>query len=141
MFDITKSYGFDEKLANAGVKMIVGADEEDYILIKKMPNDEYVRELQKVMQANDKILKHLKLQNPEEHTKLDRKLQCEVMAKTVVVGWGKTVGAAGELIEYSVKNCTKLLLDYPDFRFSCVEFASDNSNYPLEIDIKETKKS
>jgi len=140
MFDVTKSYGFDKEAANTGVKMIVGADDEDYILIKKMPNDDYQRELQKVSAANDKILTHLKLQNPEEHTKLDRRLQCQVMAKTVVIGWGKTFGENDKLIKYSADECARMLEEYPDFRYACSEFAQDKLNYPLVPDVKEIKK-
>ena len=143
MFDIRKSFGYDQKLAESGTKMMVGADSEDYFLVRMIPNSAYTSELEKVMRANHKILNYLKTSDPAEYKKLDRKLQSEVMGKTVVVGWGKGIVVDGKRVKYSPEAAAKLLVDFPALRGDVIDFATDLSNYPEEVVInkEEIKKS
>lgn len=141
MFDLRKGYGFSRILAESGAKMVVGADpENDYVLLRKMPNDKYRTKMSSVMMANRKILEVLKVQDPEAHDKRDTELMCEVLAETVLIGWGKGFGDAGKPLTYSVEEAKRVLVEYPEFRGDCIAFASSNANYPLEIDVEEVKK-
>ncbi len=140
MFDLDKGYGFNEKLADEGVKMVIGPDEkEDYFLIRRIPNKDYTREMNKVQQANHKMLEYLKRQDSDKHSELNTKLLCDVMGKTVLVGWG-TIVVGGKKVKYSSKEAVKLLVDYRDFKSDVIDFATDNNNYPLELDVEEIKK-
>jgi len=140
MFDLKKSYSFDKEAAENGAKMPIGEGPEDYILICRLPNKKYTAELTKVMLANGKVLDFLKLQDADKYEDKDRELQAGVLAKTIVIGWGKNFGEGGKKLVYSVKTCAKILLDYPDFRADCVVFASDVANYPAQIDLDDVKK-
>ena len=140
VFDIKKSFDFDHKAAKEGVKMMVGSDPEEYILICRIPNPNYTAELTRVMQASGKILEYLKTQDEESYDKKDRELQSGVLAKTVVIDWGKKIALEGKILKYSLKVCAQTLKDYPDFRAACIEFASDVANYPAEIDLEDVKK-
>ena len=141
MFDLKKTYGYDKKKAEEGVKYIIGSDpEKDYVLIRRVPNDSYTATLQKTFQANAKVLEYMKTQDPEASVALDRKLQSEVLAETVIIGWGENFGEDGKKILYSKDECARILVTYPDFRRDCVEFASNPQNYPLTPDVEEIKK-
>ena len=143
-FDLRKSYGFDKKAAEEGVKMVVGPDEEkDYVLICKLPNKKYRKALVKTLQDNSKLLEMLKTQDPDGYVEKDNELNCEVLAETIIIGWGPGFGAGGKAIKYSVATCKKLLMEYPDFKADCLEFATDNKNYPMtaELDVEDVKKS
>jgi len=140
MFDLKKSYSFNEDLAENGAKMMVGTTKEDYILICRLPNKAYTAELTRTMQKHGKILEYLKNQDNDAYSEKDRDLQAAVLAKTIVVGWGKNFGEDGKKLTYSVKECTRILKAYPDFRADCVEFAADVANYPAEMDLAEVKK-
>lgn len=140
-FDLDKSYSFDKVAAEEGVKMQVGQDKEEYILICRLPNKAYTLELTKVMQDNSRKLDFLKEQDEDAFMELDRELQAGVLAKTVITGWGTKIVIKGKKLTYSVKTCAETLLEYPDFRADCVEFASDRANYPAKMDVEEVKKS
>lgn len=141
MIDLRKSYGFSRKLAESGAKLVIGADPEtDYVLLRKMPNDSYRAKMSSTMMANRKILEVLKAQDPEAHDKRDTELMCEVLAETVLIGWGKGFSDGGKPLVYSVEEAKRVLIEYPEFRGDCVGFASTNTNYPLEIDVEDVKK-
>lgn len=144
MFDFSKSYAFSEELANSGVRMVVGPDEEnDWVLLCRMPNLAYKNELSTVMMANRRVLELLKSQDPVAHAKRDSEIYCEVLAKTVLIDWGSGFTDAGAKLPYSVINAKSILVKYPDFRSDIIDFASDKRNYPVEgsdIDVEQIKK-
>lgn len=141
MFDLKKTYGFSKAKADAGVRMVVGADpENDYVLVRRIPNDLYRTKLSEVMLANKKMLEILKTQDVKAHAKRDNEIFCEVLAETVLVGWGPGFGVDGKVVAHSVEAAKEMLIDYPDFRGDVVEFASDRINYLPEADIADIKK-
>jgi hypothetical protein len=142
MFDLKKAYGFSDKAANEGVKMVVGPDPtKDFVLIRRMPNEDYREELVKTFQAHGKSLELLKTHDPKSHQKRDAELQCEVLAKTIVVGWGPNFSEDGKVLKNTFEERKRVLVAYPDFRTDCVEFASNKANYPIEMDVEEVKKT
>lgn len=142
MFDLRRSYGFNKEAADKGAKFVVGADPEtDYVLVRMIPNDEYRQRLIALAQANSKKLDILKEQDPKAHFKLDRELQSQAIAETVITGWGSGFGDNGEPVEYSVEACMNVLDKYPSFRSDIIEFAADRKNFPLQPDIEDAKKS
>ncbi len=140
MFDLHKSYSFNKETAENGAKMFVGSDPEEYVLICRLPNKEYTVELTRVMAANGKLLEFLKAQDPVKFEEKDRELQADVLAKTVITGWGAKFGTGGKALKYSHKKCAELIKEYPDFRADCLTFATDVANYPAEVDIEHTVK-
>ncbi len=140
MFDIKKSFDFDQKAAEEGVKMMLGADPEEYILICRLPNKKYTAKLTSVMQKHGKLLEYLKAQDSEAFADKDKELQAGVLAKTVIIGWGNKIALDGKVIKYSEKSCMKLIQDYPELRAACLEFATDVANYPVEVDIEDLAK-
>lgn len=142
MFDIKKAYGFSDKVATEGAKMLVGPDpNKDYILIRRMPNEDYREELVKTFQAHGKSLELLKTHDPKSHQKKDAELQCEVLAKTIVIGWGSNFSEDGKVLKNTLEERKRVLIRYPDFRTDCVEFASNKANYPLEMEVEDVKKT
>lgn len=140
MIDLAKKFGYDKDLAKTGVKKFIGKEPEDWILVRRLPNDEYLSCLTETMQNEGDKLKELETSDPEAYKEYDVMLQCQVLGKTVLVGWGEGVQVNGKPIEYSVENATKLLVDLDDFRAECVMFARDNKNYPLKMDVEKVKK-
>jgi hypothetical protein len=49
------------------------------------------------------------------------------MAEAILLGW-ENISIKGDIIEYSVKNAIKVLIDYPDFRevISSISLEADN---------------
>lgn len=140
MADFNKLYDFDEELADKGAKMIVGPNpEEDYVFVRRIPNPEYQRELDRVLQANHKVLEYSKQQDPKKYEELNGKLLAGVIAKTVVTGWG-VVKLDGKTLKFNVKNATLLLTRYPEFRGDLIDFGRDRNNYPAKVDVEEVKK-
>jgi hypothetical protein len=141
MFNLKKTYGFNKKMAEAGAKMVVGPNAEtDYILIKRIPNDAYKHKLSTIMMAQRRTLEILKQQDEAAHAAKDSDIFAEVLAETVIGGWGSGIEDDGKAIPFSVEAAKELLIKYPDFRSDCVDFASDKKNYPLEPDVDQAKK-
>jgi hypothetical protein len=138
--DLNKIYDFDEKLAEEGAKMIIGPNQkEDFILVRRIPNPEYQRELDKVMQANHKVLEFAKQQDPKKYEELNGKLLAKVVARTVVTGWG-VVKVDGKVKKFSASVAEEILTKYPEFRGDVIDFARDRNNYPAQVDVEEVKK-
>jgi ribosomal protein L15 len=138
--DLNKIYDFDEKLAEEGAKMIIGPNQkEDFILVRRIPNPEYQRELDKVMQASHKVLEFAKQQDPKKYEELNGKLLAKVVARTVVTGWG-VVKVDGKVKKFSASAAEEILTKYPEFRGDVIDFARDRSNYPAQVDVEEVKK-
>jgi hypothetical protein len=142
MFDLKSAYGFSEKAANEGVKMLIGPDaNKDYVLIRRLPNEDYRTEITKTFQANGKQLELLKTHDAKAHAKRDAELQCEVLAKTIVVGWGANFSEGGKVLKNTYEERLRVLIAYPDFKTDCIEFATNKANYPLEVEVEDVKKS
>jgi len=141
MFDLHKSYSFSKTKANDGVKMIVGPDaENDYVLLRRIPNDMYKTKLSAVMLANKRSLEILKSQDEAAHAIRDTEIFCEVLAETVLIGWGKGFADEGKEVPYSVDKAKEILTKYPDFRSDLIEYASERKNFPAEVDVQDIKK-
>lgn len=141
MIDLAKRFGYDKDLAKSGVKKFIGPDKDnDWLLLRRLPNDEYLSCLTETMQNEGEKLQEMEATDPEAHRKYDTMLQCQVLAKTVLVGWGEGIQVNGKTLEYTVENATKLMVDLDDFRAECVMFARDNKNYPLKMDVEKVKK-
>jgi hypothetical protein len=141
MFDLKSAYGFSEKAANEGVKMLIGPDpNKDYVLIRRLPNEDYRTEITKTFQAHGKQLELLKTHDPAAHAKKDAELQCKVLAKTIVVGWGANFSEAGKILKNTEAERERVLIAYPEFKTDCIEFATNKANYPLEMEVEEVKK-
>lgn len=142
MFNLKKAYGFNKELAESGAKMIVGPDAaNDYLLIKRMPNEGYKKKLATVMMANRRTLEILKEQDEAAHAKKDTEIFSEILAETILVGWGPGIEDEGKPVAYSTATAKEMLIKYPDLRSDVVDFASDKKNYPLDVDIKQAKKN
>jgi len=140
--DLKKVYGFSKKLAEGGARMVIGPDEEnDFLLVRRIPNDSYKARMSVVMMANKKQLDILKAQDEKAHAAKDAEIFCEVLADTVLIGWGAGITEGGESIPYSTEAAKNLLLSYPEFRSDIVDFATSKSNYPLEPDVDDIKKN
>jgi hypothetical protein len=138
MISLKKKYQFDKALAQAGAKMILGPDPEtDYLLVRRSPSDSYYRVLSETLQANGDRLEELKKSDPEAGKELDLRLQCQVMARTIVVGWGSGIE---DYPEYSEEACSELLFNYDDLRVEATIFSRNNANYPPKADIEKIKK-
>jgi len=135
MLDIDKVFGFDEKMAKDGVKMILDIKGEQFFLVRRTPNPDYERQLGQEYRRYEKVLK---LKTPESE-ELSQKLMAEVLAKTVLIGWGG-ISVKGKKLEFTVENATKLLLDYPALRTSIIDFAQEASNFRPTDDPAEIKK-
>jgi len=135
MLDIDKVFGFDEKMAKDGVKMILDIKGEQFFLVRRTPNPDYERQLGQEYRRYEKVLK---LKTPESE-ELSQKLMAEVLAKTVLIGWGG-ISVKGKKLEFTVENATKLLLDYPALRTSIIDFAQEASNFRPTDDSAEIKK-
>jgi hypothetical protein len=141
MFDLNKTYGYDDKKAGNGVKMVIGQDENtDYILVKKMPSPAYRAKLTALMMANKKTLDILKTQDQEAHEKKDNELLCEIIAETVIGGWGAGFADMGESIPFSTAAAKAILVKYPQFKSDIIDFATNLSNYQAEPDVADIKK-
>lgn len=140
--DLKKVYGFSKKLAEGGARMIIGPDEEnDFLLVRRIPNDSYKARMSVVMMANKKQLDILKAQDEKAHAAKDAEIFCEVLADTVLIGWGSGITMGGEVLNYSTEEAKRLLLELPELRSDIVDFATSKVNYPLEPDVEDIKKS
>lgn len=136
MLDIDKVFGFDEKMAQDGVKMILDAKGEQYFIVRRIPNPEYERLLSKEFRRHKKILDL----ETEDSEKLSQRLMAEVLAKTVLVGWEGIALKGKKLASYNVDVAKNLLIDYPSLRSSILEFAQDTKNFRPTDNVEEIKK-
>jgi len=135
MLDIDKVFGFDKKMAEDGVKMILDVKGEQFFLVRRIPNPDYERQLGQEYRRWEKVLK---MKTPEAE-ELSQKLMAEVLARTVLIGWSG-ISNKGKKLEFNVENATKLMLEYPALRSAVVEFAQEPSNYRPTDDVAEVKK-
>lgn len=126
MFDLHIMFGFDQKKADAGVKMPLGADPEEYIQLKRIPNPDYRSMLNKEYRAAEAALS-----NPDMNIQsmVSEDILSRVLAHTAVAGWGKKFGVRGKVLPFSTEACVKLFREYPEFRQKCSAFAEDIKNF------------
>lgn len=142
MTDIMTSYGYNERAAEEGVKMYVGADEKtEYVVIRRANNKSYVRELTSILQANAKRLEALEKTDQQSYEALNARLMAEVLAKTVVVGFGPGVTFNKKPIPDTWEARQEILMAPTSLKLKCIEFANDDKNYPVELDVEDVKKS
>ena len=126
MFDLHKMFGYSHKLAEEGVNMALGADPEEYIKVRKLPNPDYRAMLNKEYRAAEAALSNpdLSVQNAVSDGIMSR-----VIAETAVIGWGKKFGVKGKNVAFTPSACAELFLEYPEFRQKVVAFAEDIKNF------------
>lgn len=132
MFDLEKSFGFDRTLANQGAKRMLGVNEDEYILLCRIPNPDYKSMLAKEYRAHSQALE---VADDDTKNKLSEQILSRVVAYTVVKGWGKGFGINGKHVPFSVDKCIEIFELYPDFRSSCVAWAENNANYQVTPDV------
>jgi hypothetical protein len=143
MFDLYDKFGFDAKLAEDGVKLVVGTDKEnDYFLVRMLPNTQHTMRLRTLMMAHSDTIDALLETDPEAGLKMDRKFEAEALAGTVLVGFGPGIVDSGEEIKFTEKAAAELLIKYPKVKQLVVAFASDNKNFsaPKPLDKVKVKK-
>jgi len=140
MFDLQKAYGYDKKLADQGAKYMLGADPEEYIQLRRSMNPDYKALLNKEYRAAE-----LSLKNPdlEVQNKISDAILSRVVAKTLVVGWGKKFGVNGKVLPFTVDNAIQIFNVFPEFRQACQVWAENNANFqePEEVSVENVKKS
>ncbi|MDD5486774.1 MAG: hypothetical protein WDA41_07965 [Candidatus Neomarinimicrobiota bacterium] len=135
MFDIDKVFGFDDKMAQEGVKMFLDAKGEQYFLVRRIPNPDYERMLSREFRRNKRLLE---METPESEL-LSQKLMAEVLAKTVLIGW-EGIAVKGKKLPFSVEGAAKILTEYPNLRSAVLEFGQDTKNFRPTDDVEEVKK-
>lgn len=138
-FDIHSAFGINKSQADKGSKKMLGADPEEYITLRHIPNADYRAMLTKEHRANAKILEFAK---PEDANELSDKIMAKVLASTCVTGWGKKLAVKGKVVPFSVDKCIELFVEYPKFRADCQAFAEDISNFQegIKEDLEDVKK-
>lgn len=121
MLDIFAQFATDENAESSGVWREIGGGAE--LLIARLGNRQYGKLLNKVFEANKKVLD---LGDDVADKKSDE-LMVEVLAKTVLLGW-KNVSFKGEVLEYSVEKA-KMLLSIKDFRRQVTQLADEMDAY------------
>lgn len=135
MLDIDRVFGFDKKMADEGVKMVLDVKGEQFFLVRKIPNPDYERQLGQEYRRWEKVLK---MKTPEAE-ELSQKLMAEVVSRTVLIGWGG-ISLKGKKLEFSPENAAKLLIEYPSLRSAVMDFAQETSNFRPTDDVAEVKK-
>ena len=133
MFDLSAAFGTNEQSVEEGVKFQL--DDSSYLLIARMPNSRYRRELSLQVERNSRVL-DLKTAESE---KLNSEIMVDVIAKTVLLGW-EGITQDGKKLEYSTENAKAMLMKYDDFRKVVTDFASDINNYRQAQEEETIKK-
>ena len=136
MLDIDKVFGFDEKMAQDGVKMELDAEGKQYFIVRRVPNSDYEHLLSGEWRRYKKILD----MKTEESEKLSQKLMANVLAKTVLIGWEGVSLKGKKLPAYSVEVAKNLLIDYPAMRTAILDFAQEMDNFRPTDNVEEIKK-
>lgn len=142
MADLGSLFGYDEKKATEGVRMVIGADAEtEWLLVAKDQNKNYATVMANVFTAAAQMLEFLdQSEDKKAHTDLDMKLTAEVQAKTVFLGVGPGVTINGKKIKDDWKERQKLLLAPSDLRVAIFAFARDKKNFQADVDVAAVKK-
>ena len=132
MFHIA-SLRTDEKLEVEGVVRQLGGGA--FIKVARENNDNYVREITDLVEANRELLDS----GTPEAQELDKQLVIEAMAKTILVDF--EVALDGKKLKYSFENAVKVLSDNKDFRRLVVAESRKFENYKLAKEKKQGKNS
>jgi len=132
MFDLHEMFGFEKNLADQGMKMFLGADQEEYIQLKKLPNADYRSALNRELRASEAALAS---QDINVQNQVSDEIFARVMADTCVAGWGKKFGLKGKALPYSNENVVKIFSDYPEFCQKCKAWAENPRNYQHAVEV------
>ena len=116
-------YDFNKGLAIKGAPMVAGLNadgKEITFFVAKWANDKHEKE----MLRRQKQLQRTRY-NKDAHTRI----QCEMMADTLLVGWENVLDTDGNDHPPTQENRVKALIKYKDLRDAIVEFSMDNINY------------
>lgn len=133
MFDLETTYGYDAKLADAGEKMKLGADPEEYIQLRYLPNADYRSMLGKEHRFKVDILKSADASTAD---KISEEILSRVLSRTCVTGWGKKFCMNGEILKFSPDKCMEVFIKYPKFRMACQAWAEDHTNFRVTPEVE-----
>lgn len=108
------------------------ADSE--LLIARMNNDKYLRELADLYEQHKDVIES----GSEEGKKRDEEVTLQLTARTILLGW-KNVSHQGAELPYSEENAI-MLLKLKDFRNYVQNVARDIENFRIKAENKEAKK-
>lgn len=130
--DLDQLFGFDEDTALNGAKMVIGPDKEQhYILVRKIPNDDYTLRIRELFLENGDKLELLEEIDKKEALKLDRHLQNIAIGETLIAEFGPGIVVKGKTIKFSKQASIEILDNYPDLKDKLITFANNSRNYPL----------
>lgn len=129
--DIFNEYATDDKKEIEGVW--VDLTDTAQLLLARMNNRKYARELSRVVEKNDKALNA----KTEAADVLSESLMADVAAKTILLGW-RGLRYKGADIEYTEANA-KMLLSVKDFRKKVLQLADIMDNYKAEVEAAQVK--
>ena len=132
MFDLHEMFGFEKNLADQGMKMFLGADPEEYIQLKKIPNPAYRSALNRELRASEAALAS---QDVNVQNQVSDEIFARVMAETCVIGWGKKFGLKGKVLPYSNESVVKIFSEYPEFSQKCKAWAESPCNYQRAVEV------
>ena len=119
-------YEFNKDLAVQGAPMVAGlnADGSEIVfMVAKWANDKHEKEM---------LRRQKQLQRTRYNRKANTKVQCEIFADTILIGWKNVLDTDGKLMPDTRENKIATLEKYKEFRDSVVEFALDNTNFLSE---------
>ena len=129
--DIFEVYATDEDAEEKGVWFPLG--EETELLIARDGNDECEQLVERLMIENaDKLSA-----GGDESKAVQRKIEIEVTAATILKGW-KKLKYKGEMLDYSEDNA-RMLLAHKDFRRRVLFNARQRDAYALKHEEAVTK--
>jgi len=116
-------YAYNEDLATKGAPMVVGLNakgDEIKFFIAKWANEKHEKEMlrrQKQLQAS----RYSKTRNT--------RIQCEMFADTILIGWENVLDTDGNDHPATRENKLAALIKFKDLRDQILEFSMDNMNY------------
>jgi hypothetical protein len=133
--DFHTTFRTDPSKLKDGVEIPFKAGDLFTARIRRMNNKEYTAHIQAL--ADEYRKKHKVLAVPDEQYRL---MQCEALAKNVLVGWDNLTDK-GVPVSYSEVNASTLLGESDDFRTWVIAQALDLDNFTYELETNTSKNS
>lgn len=141
LLDLDAVFGFDEQAAVTGAKLVLGPDADtQYIMVRKVPNDDYTLRLRELLIDNGDELECLEQVDAKAALKFDRKLQYQAAAETLVASFGPGLSLKGKKLKFSPKTATDLFVAFPALYEKFIAFATNRKNYPRAANVESVKK-
>lgn len=127
--DLFSVFATDEKAEQVGTATQLAGCGDTQFYVARDNNKSYIKLLQQRVKQNRAVLDS---KGDAAEAKSDA-IICEVMAKTILVGWDGTVNYKGKALEYSVENAMTLLA-HKEFRVVVNKVAADMEVFKLVKD-------